>query len=273
MASALVSSYAQATKAVRAARQSGQKPVAHAEGAGLQVAEDRARSRLDALGPELQLFQRRRGERHIYGDVECLVLARRKTPLQVLRVRQGPGQGRVRGPDALLEKPVGPHTYQLALQVVHHPGYGQRDRVPGKPEVQTRRKQAVEPARLQVGARQPVDAPGAIESARIQQSVRELAAVYRTMNRGTYLEADPHLADGATQPRSLGLGRDETGREAVRRRRARNPLGESNIRSAHACELDRHHARRRPRPVRALTARESRPAAAHRAHPAGGGTH
>ena len=76
-----------ALQAVGAALLGGQEAVEHAKGAGLKVAQDCARGRLDTVRSELEVLGRWCRQPDVGRDVEGLVLARGKPPLQVFGVR------------------------------------------------------------------------------------------------------------------------------------------------------------------------------------------
>ena len=61
--------------------------VEHAEGALLQLAENRLSSGLDSSRSSIQLAERGTGQRQIDGYVKGLVLARREATLQILGIR------------------------------------------------------------------------------------------------------------------------------------------------------------------------------------------
>src|SRR5438874_7473740 len=72
----------------------GQKAIEHAEGAGLEVAQDRATGGLDSARADVQVRGRGRGQGQVDRDVERFVLARGQSALQVLSVRKRPGERR-----------------------------------------------------------------------------------------------------------------------------------------------------------------------------------
>ena len=119
-----------ALQPVRTTGMGGHEAVPHPKSAALQVAEDRPSRPFDPARAVFERFRRGRGQSEVHRDVEGLVLAGGEAPLQVLCVGQRSGKRWIRRPCGRVQEISGAHIDELALEVVHDPGRGQRGEVP-----------------------------------------------------------------------------------------------------------------------------------------------
>ncbi len=134
--------HAAAAEPVDTYRQRCEMAVEHAEGARLQPAQHSRRGGKNALACSVELRCGGASHRQIHGDVKRPLLACREPLLQVLGRRQGAGEHGI-GSRGVALQPRCAHGDELALQVVDDPAGGQRYRVPGQRQVESRRHEAM----------------------------------------------------------------------------------------------------------------------------------